>query len=158
MLEPWKPAFNASGSVTVTVNALLTHEAGRQVNLCAPGDVLKTLAGLSNSGGISANHGSSIDAPFVNNLGTVNIDATSQLVVGTPRPMGSQSFKRGGRRTEGWQCWGVRTQRCGGGTSREAGVPSFKGTLPVAYYTSYSRVLPRHRSIHAWYDVSKSKN
>ena len=34
------------------------------------------------------NNGSSIDPPFVNNLGTINIDSTSKMIVGTGTPMG----------------------------------------------------------------------
>ena len=51
--------------------------------------MLQALAGLSNNGVINVNNGSSIDPPFVNNGGTINIDATSKMIVGTGMPMGT---------------------------------------------------------------------
>jgi hypothetical protein len=73
---------------TVTVNGMLTNEPTGQINLNGPGDVLQALGGLTNSGLIAANNGSSIDPPFVNNLGTINIDSLSKFVVGTGTPSG----------------------------------------------------------------------
>lgn len=84
--------FGAGGGNSITVNGMLTNEASGLISLNGPGDVLKALAGLSNSGVINVNNGSSIDPPFVNNLGMINIDATSRLVVGTPTPMGGQGY------------------------------------------------------------------
>ena len=80
------------GGNTITVNGLLTNEATGQINLNGPGDVLQALAGLSNSGVINVKNGSSIDPPFLNNGGTIKIDSTSRLVVGTPTPMGGQGY------------------------------------------------------------------
>ncbi len=73
---------------TITIDGMLTNQAGGQITLNGPGDVLQALAGLTNNGSISVNNGSSIDPPFVNNLGTINIDSMSKLVVGIGPPMG----------------------------------------------------------------------
>ena len=80
------------GGNTITVNGLLTNTASGTITLNGPGDVLNALAGLSNSGVINVNNGSSILPPFFNNLGTLNIDGTSRFVVGTPTPMGGQGY------------------------------------------------------------------
>ena len=80
------------GGNTITVNGLLTNTASGLITLNGPGDVLNALAGLSNSGVINVNNGSSILPPFFNNLGTLNIDGTSRFVVGTPTPMGGQGY------------------------------------------------------------------
>lgn len=56
-------------------------------------DVLQALAGLSNSCTINVNDGWSIVRSFYKNLGTVNIDGTSRLVVSTLTPMGGQGMK-----------------------------------------------------------------
>jgi hypothetical protein len=84
--------FAHGGGNSITVNGLLTNEAAGTITLNGPGDVLSALAGLSNSGVINVNHGSSILPPFFNNLGTLNIDGTSRFVVGTPNPMGGQGY------------------------------------------------------------------
>ena len=81
-----------AGNNTVTVTGLLTNEASGQVILNGRGDVLQALAGLGNNGVINVNNGSSIDPPFLNNLGMINIDGMSRLVVGTPTPMGGQGY------------------------------------------------------------------
>jgi fibronectin-binding autotransporter adhesin len=80
------------GGNTVTIGGTLTNEATGIVTLNGPGDVLSALAGLSNSGVINVNNGSSILPPFFNNLGTLNIDGTSRFVVGSPNPMGGQGY------------------------------------------------------------------
>jgi fibronectin-binding autotransporter adhesin len=80
------------GGNTVTIGGTLTNEATGIVTLNGPGDVLQALAGLTNSGVINVNNGSSILPPFFNNLGTLNIDGTSRFVVGTPNPMGGQGY------------------------------------------------------------------
>jgi fibronectin-binding autotransporter adhesin len=80
------------GGNTMTFNGLLTNTATGTITLNGPGDVLSALAGLSNSGVISVNNGSSVLPPFFNNLGTLNIDGTSRFVVGTPTPMGGQGY------------------------------------------------------------------
>ena len=72
----------------ITVNGLLTNEATGQINLNGPGDVLQALAGLTNNGVVNVKNGSSIDPPFVNNGGTINIDSLSKMIVGTGNPMG----------------------------------------------------------------------
>ena len=73
---------------SMTVHGLLTNTATGQINSEA-GGVLEALGGLSNSGVINVNSGSAIDPPFLNNLGMINIDGTSRLVVGTGSPMGT---------------------------------------------------------------------
>ena len=75
-------SFYGTGGNTVTVGGLLTNEATGQINLNGPGDVLQALGGLSNSGVININNGSTIDPPFVTNGGTINIGSMSKLVVG----------------------------------------------------------------------------
>ncbi len=77
-----------SSNATLTVNALLTNEATGQILLYGPGDLLQALGGLTNYGLINANNGSSIDPPFVNNGGTINIDSLSKMIVGTGNPAG----------------------------------------------------------------------
>jgi hypothetical protein len=76
------------GQNTISVSGMLTNTASGQITLSGPGDVLTALAGLTNNGVININNGSSIDPPFVKNLGTVNIDSTSKFVVGTGKPSG----------------------------------------------------------------------
>ncbi len=63
----------------------------------APADVLQALAGLSNNGVINVNNGSSIDPPFLNNLGMINIDSTSKMIVGTGSPAGHGLHSTGQR-------------------------------------------------------------
>ena len=82
--------FNGNGGMnTIVVNGLLTNTATGQISLNGPGDVLQALAGLSNNGVINVNGGSSIDPPFVNNGGTINIGAGSKMIVGTGMPIGT---------------------------------------------------------------------
>ena len=76
------------GGNTLTVGGMLINEATGQINLDGSGDLLQALGGLTNYGSISANNGSSIDPPFVNNGGTINIDSLSKFVVGTGSPAG----------------------------------------------------------------------
>jgi len=91
-LPPIQPTNAASlgGCNTITITGMLNN--GGLVQLNGPGDVLKALAGLSNSGVINVFNSSSIDPPFFNNPGTLNIDNTSRFVVGTPTPMGGQVY------------------------------------------------------------------
>ena len=79
----------SGGGNTITITGMLTNTATGQINLNGPGDVLQALAGLTNNGLIKVNNGSAIDPPFVNNLGTINIDSLSKFVVGTGSPMGT---------------------------------------------------------------------
>jgi hypothetical protein len=81
-----------TGGNTITITGMLTNTAAGTITLNGPGDVLSALAGLSNSGVINVNNGSSIVPPTFNNLGTLNIDGTSRFVVGTPIPMGGQGY------------------------------------------------------------------
>ena len=80
------------GGNTITISGMLTNTANGLISLNGPGDVLQALAGLSNSGVINVNNGSSIVPPFFNNLGILNIDGSSRFVVGTPTPMGGQGY------------------------------------------------------------------
>ena len=79
----------SGGSNTIAISGMLTNAATGQISLNGPGDVLQALAGLTNSGTILVNNGSSIDPPFVNNLGTINIGSMSRMVVGTGNPGGT---------------------------------------------------------------------
>lgn len=72
----------------VTVKGMFTNEATGQINLNGPGVVLQALGGLTNYGLINVNNGSSIDPPFLNNGGTINIDSLSKFVVGPGNPAG----------------------------------------------------------------------
>jgi fibronectin-binding autotransporter adhesin len=76
-------ANGGSGGNTLTVSGLLTNEATGTLSVNGPSDVLKASAGLVNQGLVTVKNGSTIDPPFVNNLGTINIDGTSTFVVGT---------------------------------------------------------------------------
>jgi len=75
--------FGGTGGNTMTFASLLTNTATGQINVNGPSDTLHATAGLANAGSISVTHGSTIDPPFFNNLGTLNIDSTSTFVVGT---------------------------------------------------------------------------
>jgi hypothetical protein len=81
-------ALGLGGGNTVTVHGMLTNEATGQINLNGPGDLLQALAGLTNYGSINVNNGSSIDPPFLGNIGTISIDSLSQFVVGRGSPSG----------------------------------------------------------------------
>jgi len=76
-------AFLGGGGNTMTFNKMLTNNAGGQINVNGPGDTLKAAGGLANGGAVSVKNGSTIDPPFLNNIGTVSIDGTSTVVVGT---------------------------------------------------------------------------
>jgi hypothetical protein len=79
-------ANSGTGGNTLTVTGLLTNEAGAQLSVNGPADVLTASAGLVNKGLVTVKNGSTvtIDAPSsVNNLGTISIDGTSTFVVGT---------------------------------------------------------------------------
>jgi hypothetical protein len=80
------------GGNSILVEGMLTNTANGVITLNGPADLLQALAGLSNSGVINVNNGSSVLPPFFNNLGTLNIDSTSRFVVGTPNPMGGQGY------------------------------------------------------------------
>ncbi len=75
--------FSGTGGNTMTFASLLTNTATGQINVNGPSDVLRASAGLVNQGLVTVKNGSTIDPPFVNNLGTINIDGTSTFVVGT---------------------------------------------------------------------------
>ena len=82
-------AFGNGGSNAITITGMLTNAPTGQITLNGPGDVLVALAGLTNNGSISVNNGSTIDPPFVNNIGTMNIGSLSKFVVGTGNPGGT---------------------------------------------------------------------
>ena len=77
------------GSNTITVGGLLTNTPTGIIQLNGSMDMLQALAGITNSGTINVNNSSTIDPPFFNNLGTLNIDHTSMFVVGTGAHMGT---------------------------------------------------------------------
>jgi fibronectin-binding autotransporter adhesin len=72
-----------SGSNTVTVSGGLTNTSTGQIALNGPGDALHVAGSMINAGTISVTNNSSADPPFFGNLGSLNIDGTSQFVVGT---------------------------------------------------------------------------
>jgi hypothetical protein len=74
--------FTGTGGNTMTFSGLLTNNATGQINVNGPSDTLHASGGLVNAGSISVTHGSTIDPPFFNNLGTLTIDGTSTFVVG----------------------------------------------------------------------------
>ena len=82
-------AFGNGGGNAITITGMLTNAPTGQITLNGPGDVLVALAGLTNNGSISLNNGSTIDPPFVNNIGTMNIGSLSKFVVGTGNPGGT---------------------------------------------------------------------
>ncbi|HVP49988.1 MAG TPA: PEP-CTERM sorting domain-containing protein [Candidatus Bathyarchaeia archaeon] len=75
--------FGGTGGNTMTFTALLTNGNGAQIDINGPSDTLKASAGLANSGTVTVKNGSTVDPPFLNNLGIVSIDGTSTFVVGT---------------------------------------------------------------------------
>jgi hypothetical protein len=66
----------------MTFTLLLTNGSGAQINL-NNNDTVKAPGGITNSGTITVKNGSTVDPPFVNNIGVINIDSTSTFVVGT---------------------------------------------------------------------------
>jgi fibronectin-binding autotransporter adhesin len=75
--------FGGIGSNTMTFNALVTNNSGAHVDILGPNDTVHMPGGLANSGFVFVQNGSTIDPPFINNFGGVNIDSTSTFVVGT---------------------------------------------------------------------------
>jgi hypothetical protein len=75
--------FGGTGGNTMTFTVLLTNGSGAHINVNGPGDTLKASGGIANSGTITVKNGSTIDPPFFNNIGSLNIDGTSTFVVGT---------------------------------------------------------------------------
>jgi filamentous hemagglutinin len=75
-------AFSGTGGNTMTFTALLTNGSGAQIAL-NNNDTLKASGGIANSGTITVKNGSTVDPPFFNNIGILNIDSTSTFVVGT---------------------------------------------------------------------------
>ncbi len=61
----------------------MTNEAAGQISVNGPSDTLKAPGGIVNKGTVTVKNGSTIDPPYFNNLGTLNIDGTSTFVVGT---------------------------------------------------------------------------
>jgi hypothetical protein len=67
----------------MSFTALLTNTTGASIDVLGPNDTLHASAGLANAGNITVRNGSTIDPPFFNNIGNLNIDSTSTFVVGT---------------------------------------------------------------------------
>ena len=78
----------SAGNNTITLNGLLTNTPTGIITLNGSMDMLQALAGIVNSGTINVNNSSTIDPPFFNNLGTLNIDSTSTFIVGTGHASG----------------------------------------------------------------------
>ena len=76
-------ANGGTGGNSMTVGGVLTNEAAAHLTIKGHGDVLKASGGLVNNGTVTVNNGATIDPPYFNNLGTLNIDGTSTFVVGT---------------------------------------------------------------------------
>jgi len=81
--------LQTSGGNTISVGGLLTNAPTGIISVNGSMDMLQALAGIVNSGTINVNNSSTIDPPFFNNLGTLNIDRTSTFVVGTGAHVGS---------------------------------------------------------------------
>jgi hypothetical protein len=81
-------ANSPGGNNTITLNGLLTNTPTGIITLNGSMDMLQALAGIVNSGTINVNNSSTVDPPFFNNLGTVNIDSTSTFIVGTGHASG----------------------------------------------------------------------
>jgi hypothetical protein len=71
------------GGNTMTFTGLLTNTATGMIVLNGKSDKLTASGGMANTGMISVKNGSTVDPPVLNNLGSINIDNTSQFVVGT---------------------------------------------------------------------------
>ncbi len=75
--------FGGTGGNTITFNSLVTNNSGAHVDVDGSHDTVHMPGGLANSGFVVVQNGSTIDPPFVNNIGIINIDSTSTFVVGT---------------------------------------------------------------------------
>src|SRR5271157_5689392 len=68
---------------TLAVGGDMTNAAGGTVDVYYTGTTLQVGGTLTNLGVINVLAGAAVDPPTLNNGGTINIDATSKLVVGT---------------------------------------------------------------------------
>ena len=82
------PGGSGGGGNSILIAGMLTNNASGQITLYGPGDFLQASGGLTNNGVMNAYNGSVIDPPFVNNLGMINIDSLSKMVVGMGSPAG----------------------------------------------------------------------
>jgi hypothetical protein len=75
--------FGGTGGNTMSFTALLTNNNGAHVDVLGPNDTVHMSGGLANAGFVFVQNGSTVDPPFVNNIGIINIDNTSTFVTGT---------------------------------------------------------------------------
>jgi hypothetical protein len=75
--------FGGTGGNTMSFTALLTNNNGAHVDVLGPNDTVHMSGGLANAGFVVVQNGATVDPPFVNNIGIINIDATSTFVTGT---------------------------------------------------------------------------
>ena len=125
--------FGGTGGNTMTFAGLLTNNATGQINANGPSDVLTASAGIVNKGLVTVKNGSTIDPPFVNNLGTITIDGTSTFVVGTGTPTGP-GFIQLANGTFGEMI----NSATAFGQVNVAGSASLNGTLDILLATGYN--------------------
>ena len=88
--------FGGTGGNTMTFTALLTNNGGAQITV--NGSTTRSrLSRNRQRRTITVKNGSTIDPPFFNNLGTLNIDGTSTFVVGTGTRSGTGLHSTGQR-------------------------------------------------------------
>ena len=75
--------YMGNSNQTLAVAGDMTNAAGGLVNMYYTGTTLQVGGTLTNNGTINVNYGAAVDPPVLNNLGTINIDSMSKLVVGT---------------------------------------------------------------------------
>jgi PEP-CTERM motif len=126
-------ANGGTGSNTMTVSGLLTNEASGQISVNGPSDTLKAPGGIVNKGSVSVKNGSTIDPPYFNNLGTLNIDGTSTFVVGTGTATGP-GFVQLGNGTFGEMI----NSATAFGVVNVAGPASLNGTLDILLQSGYN--------------------
>jgi hypothetical protein len=126
-------ANSGTGGSTMTVAGLLTNEAGAQLSVVGHNDTLKAPGGMVNNGTVTVKNGSTIDPPFVTNLGTINIDGTSTFVVGTGTAAGPGFVQlANGTFTE------VINSATAFGQLNVAGSASLNGTLDIMLKSGYN--------------------
>ena len=126
-------ANGGTGSNTMTVSGLLTNEASGQISINGPSDTLKAPGGIVNKGAITVKNGSTIDPPYFNNLGTLNIDGTSTFVVGTGTATGP-GFVQLANGTFGEMI----NSATAFGVVNVAGPASLNGTLDILLQSGYN--------------------
>ena len=123
---------SGSGGNTLTVTGLLTNEASGQIEVLNAGDVLAANGGLTNLGTVTVSNGAAIDPPFLHNGGTINIDATSSMLVGTGSP-GGQGYTQLANGTLGE----IIASASNFGVINVTGAVSLAGTLDIMLQAGY---------------------